>query len=53
MYHDASDVIEDSRHSKLLASFNKLEECDKDVIVLMSEALLEKYKANIINNAVE
>ena len=42
-------IAEDVKNSKLLALFNTLEESDKDVVIKMSELLVERCELNIIN----
>ena len=42
-------ISEEVKNSKLLALFNTLEESDKDIVIRMSELLMEKWRMpNII-----
>jgi len=45
-------TIEDIKNSRLLALFNTLEEIDKDMVITMSELLVEKWKkkTNSVSN---
>ncbi|MCL2722320.1 MAG: hypothetical protein FWD47_13405 [Treponema sp.] len=46
-------MIENVNNSKLLALFNTLEESDKDIVIIMAELLMEKWRVNVICNNVE
>jgi hypothetical protein len=39
--------IENVKNSKLLALFSTLEESDKDIVISMSESLVERFKNNL------
>ena len=52
MLNRTHSVNESRKNSKLLALFNTLEEKDKEIVITMSELLLEKWKnhkKNIVN----
>lgn len=40
---------EDVRNSELLIRFNSLEEIDKDIVINISESLIEKWEKNMAN----
>jgi Tfp pilus assembly pilus retraction ATPase PilT len=46
MLNEAPAIIENAKKSKLLALFNVLEERDKDIVITMTESLVEQYKNN-------
>jgi len=46
-------MVEDIKNSRLLALFNTLEEIDKDMVITISELLVEKWKIKMtkfVNN---
>ncbi|MCL2800966.1 MAG: hypothetical protein FWD28_04330 [Treponema sp.] len=43
MLAEMNETSDNLKNSKLLALFNTLEEGDKDIVILMSEYLVEKY----------
>jgi len=48
-------LVENAENSRLLTLFNTLEERDKDIVLTMTESLVEEYKNNmskIISNFV-
>jgi len=47
MHKETWIIVENVKISKLLALFDTLEESDKDIVILMSELLLERCKINI------
>jgi len=47
MYKDTCVSAENVKNSKLLALFSTLEEKDKDIVISMSESLVERYKNNL------
>lgn len=50
MQYEIYGMAEKIENSKLLAHFNTLEECDKEIVIRMSELLVEKYKLNSTSN---
>ena len=47
MFNEICVAVENARNSKLLSLFNALEEFDKDIVISMSELLVEKSRNNI------
>ena len=47
MYKNTRVMAENEKNSKLLALFNTLEERDKDIVISMSESLIERCKNNL------
>ena len=43
-------MIETAKQSILLTLFNKLDDCDKDTVIQLSESLVAKHKNNTNNN---
>ena len=50
MHQKMSLTAESVENHKLLALFNTLEEEDKDIVISMSEFLMEKYRSSIDKN---
>jgi len=54
MYINECEFIENTKSPKILALFSTLEEKDKDIVITITELLVEKWKTNIIwNNAMK
>jgi hypothetical protein len=47
MYKDMRVMAENAKNLRLLALFSALEENDKDIVISMSEFLVERYKSNL------
>jgi hypothetical protein len=47
MWEDMCVSVENGSNSKLLALLGTLEERDKDIVMRMSESLVEKYNHNL------
>jgi len=50
MYKDMCVMAESVKKSRLLALFSTLEERDKDIVISMSESLVERCKNNLTKN---
>jgi len=48
MQNETCVIVENVRNSKLLALFCTLEERDKDIVLALTESLVERCKNNII-----
>jgi len=48
MHKEVNVNNKDIRNCKLLALFNNLEEMDKDIVIKMSEFLVEKWEKNTV-----
>jgi len=51
MLNEACVLVENVKNCKLLALFNSLDEGDKDIVITISELLVEKWKLNMTNIA--
>jgi hypothetical protein len=47
MYKNTCVLAENVKNSRLLALFSTLEERDKDIVISMSESLVERCKNNL------
>ena len=43
---ESNNIQENAKRAKILALFNTLEENDKDIVIAMTESLIEKSKDN-------
>jgi len=46
MLNEAPTIVENAKKSKLLALFDLLGERDKDIVITMTESLVEQHKNN-------